>query len=193
MLVGEDQHNYRYSFSGRKIVKKTDLAAILSDRFELNKKDSIAAVDAVFDEIARSLSKGEAVALTGFGTFKKRVVPARKARMGRNPFTGEAVKIAAKKASSKPTFTATKALKEVVTGVTKLPAAPKPTAKPVAKPAAKPVAKKAPAKKAPAKKAVAKKAPAKKVVAKKAPAKKVVAKKAPAKKVVAKKAPARRK
>jgi DNA-binding protein HU-beta len=174
-------------------VKKTDLAAILSDRFELNKKDSIAAVDAVFDEIARSLSKGEAVALTGFGTFKKRVVPARKARMGRNPFTGEAVKIAAKKASSKPTFTATKALKEVVTGVTKLPAAPKPTAKPVAKPAAKPVAKKAPAKKAPAKKAVAKKAPAKKVVAKKAPAKKVVAKKAPAKKVVAKKAPARRK
>ncbi|MEY3278041.1 MAG: hypothetical protein RLZZ426_527, partial [Actinomycetota bacterium] len=193
VLVGEDQHNYQYIFSGRKIVKKTDLAAILSDRFELNKKDSIAAVDAVFDEIARSLSKGEAVALTGFGTFKKRVVPARKARMGRNPFTGEAVKIAAKKASSKPTFTATKALKEVVTGVTKLPAAPKPTAKPVAKPAAKPVAKKAPAKKAPVKKAVAKKAPAKKVVAKKAPAKKVVAKKAPAKKVVAKKAPARRK
>ena len=175
-------------------MKKTDLAAILSDRFELNKKDSIAAVDAIFDEIARSLSKGEAVALTGFGTFKKRVVPARKARMGRNPFTGEAVKISAKKASSKPTFTATKALKEVVTGVTKLPAAPKPTAKPVAKPVAKKApAKKAVAKKAPAKKAVAKKAPAKKVVAKKAPAKKVVAKKAPAKKVAAKKAPARRK
>lgn len=169
-------------------MKKTDLAAILSDRFELNKKDSVAAIDAVFDEIARSLSKGEAVAITGFGTFKKKVVPARKARMGRNPFTGEAVKISAKKASSKPTFTATKALKEVVTGVTKLPAAPKPTAKPAAKPAAK----KAPAKKVAAKKVV-KKAVAKKAPAKKAPAKKVVARKAPAKKVAAKKAPARRK
>ncbi|MEY2634528.1 MAG: hypothetical protein RIS75_468 [Actinomycetota bacterium] len=160
-------------------MKKTDLAAILSDRFELNKKDSVAAIDAVFDEIARSLSKGEAVAITGFGTFKKKVVPARKARMGRNPFTGEAVKIAAKKASSKPTFTATKALKEVVTGVTKLPAAPKSAAKPAAKPAAKKVVKKAAAKKV-VKKAVAKKAPAKKVVARKAPAKKVAAKKAPA-------------
>ena len=165
-------------FLERYTVKKTDLAAILADRFELSKKDSVAAVDAVFDEIARSLSKGEAVAVSGFGTFKKKVVPARKARMGRNPFTGEAVKIAAKKASSKPTFTAAKVLKEVVTGAAKPAAAPK---KAAAKPAAKPAAKKVAAKPA-AKKVVAKKAPAKKVVAKKAPAKKVVAKKAPAKK-----------
>ena len=170
--VGEDLHILENVF-GRNTVKKTDLAAILADRFGLSKKDSVAAVDAVFDEIARSLSKGEAVAVSGFGTFKKKVVPARAARMGRNPFTGEAVKIAAKKASSKPTFTAAKVLKEVVTGAAKPAAAPK---KAAAKPAAKPAAKKAPAKKAPAKKVVAKKAPAKK-----APVKKV-AKKAPAKK-----------
>jgi DNA-binding protein HU-beta len=162
---------------GRNTVKKTDLAAILADRFGLSKKDSNAAIDAVFDEIARSLSKGEAVAVSGFGTFKKKVVPARKARMGRNPFTGAAVQIAAKKASSKPTFTAAKVLKEVVTGAAKPAAAPKPAkkaaAKPVAKKAAakKPVAKKAPVKKAAAKKPVAKKAPAKKV-AKKAAKKK---------------------
>ena len=160
-------------------MKKTDLAAILADRFGLSKKDSNAAIDAVFDEIARSLSKGEAVAVSGFGTFKKKVVPARKARMGRNPFTGAAVQIAAKKASSKPTFTAAKVLKEVVTGAAKPAAAPKPAKKAAAK---KPVAKKAPAKKAPAKKAPAKKAPAKKVAAKKP-----VAKKAPAKKVAKKK------
>ena len=153
-------------------MKKTDLAAILADRFGLSKKDSNAAIDAVFDEIARSLSKGEAVAVSGFGTFKKKVVPARKARMGRNPFTGAAVQIAAKKASSKPTFTAAKVLKEVVTGAAKPAAAPKPAKKAAAKPAAKkaaakPAAKKAPAKKAAAKKPVAKKAPAKKAAKKK--------------------------
>ena len=158
-------------------MKKTDIVAVLVDRFELSKKDAVAVVDTVLDEIARSLAKGEAVAITGFGTFKKKVVPARPARKGVNPFTGEMTTFKAKKASSKPTFTAAKALKDVVTGAVKLPAAPKKAVKAVAKPAAKPAAKKAPAKKAPAKKVVAKKAPAKKVVAKKAPAKKAPARK----------------
>jgi DNA-binding protein HU-beta len=105
--------------------------------------------------------------INDFGKFKK---VDRKARMGRNPFTGETIKI---KASKKARFLPAKALKEIVAGDRKLGPAPKPEVKA----APKPVAKKA-AKKAPAKKKVAKKAPAKKKVAKKAPAKRKPAKKA---------------
>jgi DNA-binding protein HU-beta len=108
--------------------------------------------------------------INDFGKFKK---VDRKARMGRNPFTGETIKI---KASKKARFLPAKGLKDVISGERKLGPAPKPEPKPVAK--AKPVAKKA-AKKAPAKKA--KPAAKKKVAAKKAkPAakKKVAAKKA---------------
>ncbi|CAB4771157.1 unannotated protein [freshwater metagenome] len=107
--------------------------------------------------------------INDFGKFKK---VDRKARMGRNPFTGETIKI---KASKKARFLPAKGLKDVISGERKLGPAPKPEPKPVVK--AKPVAKKA-AKKAPAKKA--KPAAKKKVAAKKAKpaAKKKVAKKA---------------
>jgi DNA-binding protein HU-beta len=89
--------------------------------------------------------------------------------MGRNPFTGETIKI---KASKKARFLPAKALKEIISGERKLGPAPKPEVKAVAKPvvkkaAAKKAAKKAPAKKKPAAKKVAKKAPAKKKPAKK--------------------------
>jgi DNA-binding protein HU-beta len=97
--------------------------------------------------------------INDFGKFKK---VDRKARMGRNPFTGETIKI---KASKKARFLPAKGLKDVISGERKLGPAPKPEPKPVAKakPAAKKAAKKAPAKKKPAaKKKVAKKAPAKK-------------------------------
>jgi DNA-binding protein HU-beta len=104
--------------------------------------------------------------INDFGKFKK---VDRKARMGRNPFTGETIKI---KASKKARFLPAKALKEIVAGDRKLGPAPKPEVKA----APKPVAKKA-AKKAPAKKKAAKKAPAKKKAAKKAPAKRKPAKK----------------
>jgi len=110
--------------------------------------------------------------INDFGKFKK---VDRKARMGRNPFTGETIKI---KASKKARFLPAKALKEIIAGDRKLGPAPKPEVKVAPKAAAKPAAKKA-AKKAPAKKKAAKK------VVKKA-AKKVVkkaAKKAPARKV----------
>jgi DNA-binding protein HU-beta len=124
------------------------------------------------------MARGEDVMINDFGKFKK---VDRKARMGRNPFTGETIKI---KASKKARFLPAKALKEIVAGDRKLAPAPKPEPKPVAKPVAKkPVAKKAVAKKAAPKKA------AKKKVAKKV-AKKVVRKAAPkkaAKKVVRKK------
>jgi DNA-binding protein HU-beta len=109
--------------------------------------------------------------INDFGKFKK---VDRKARMGRNPFTGETIKI---KASKKARFLPAKALKEVIAGDRKLGPAPKPEVKAAPKAAAKPAAKKA-AKKAPAKK----KAAAKKKVAKKAPAKRKPAKKAAKKK-----------
>lgn len=65
-------------------------------------------VDAVFDTIVKTMSRGEEVALTGFGTFR---VTKRAARQGRNPKTGETIQIAA---STKPKFRAGKALKEAV-------------------------------------------------------------------------------
>lgn len=65
-------------------------------------------VDTVFDTIAKSLSSGEDVAVSGFGKFR---VAHRKARTGRNPKTGAAVEIPATKV---PRFSAGKALKDAV-------------------------------------------------------------------------------
>ena len=162
------------------VVNRADLVEKLAAQLNISKKDATAAVDTVFDGIVAAVAKGDKVAISGFGIFKKN---ARKARVARNPRTGATVKVAA---TSVPKFTAGAEFKAIVAGKKK-----------AAKPAP---AKKAPAKKAPAKKAVVKKAaPAKKAPAKKAPAKKVVVKKAvvkkaaPAKKVAAKKAPAKKK
>ena len=65
-------------------------------------------VDTVIDSIVKSLTKGEEVSVAGLGIFS---VTARKARMGRNPRTGEAVKVEARKV---PKFRAAKALKDAV-------------------------------------------------------------------------------
>ena len=149
-------------------MNKAQFIAALAPHFNDSKKEAAHAVEIVFDTITRTMSKGEDVMINDFGKFKK---VDRKARMGRNPFTGETIKI---KASKKARFLPAKGLKDVISGERKLGPAPKPEPKPVAK--AKPVAKKA-AKKAPAKKA--KPAAKKKVAAKKKPvAKKKVAKKA---------------
>jgi DNA-binding protein HU-beta len=145
----------------------------LAPHFNGSKKEAAHAVDIVFDTITRNMSAGNDVMINDFGKFKK---VDRKARMGRNPFTGETIKI---KASKKARFLPAKALKEVIAGDRKLGPAPKPEVKPAPKAAAKPAAKKA-AKKAPAKKKAAKKVVKK--AAKKAPAKKKVAKKAAKKK-----------
>ena len=72
------------------------------------KNEAQSAVECVVSSITRSLKKGEDVVLTGFGTFK---VVKRKARKGRNPYTGEEIKI---KATRAPKFTAGKALKAAV-------------------------------------------------------------------------------
>jgi DNA-binding protein HU-beta len=178
-------------------VNKNQLIDALASRYDGNKRAARHALESVLDTITREVAKGEKVAITGFGSFEKRV---RNARMVRNPQTGERIKA---KAKSVPKFTAGQDLKNIVSGAKKLPklveAAAAPTvarvaaaASPAKKTTTKKTAKKAPAKKAPAKKAPAKKAPAKKAPAKKAPAKKAPAKKAPAKKAPAKKAPAKK-
>ena len=151
-------------------MNKAQFIAALAPHFNDSKKEAAHAVDIVFDTIVRNLSKGEDVMINDFGKFKK---VDRKARMGRNPFTGETIKI---KASKKARFLPAKALKEVVAGDRKLGPAPKPEPKPVVKAAAKPAAKKAAPKKA-AKKVVKKaaKKSAPKKAAKKS-AKKVVKK-----------------
>ena len=70
------------------------------------KKSAQMAVEAIFETITKALSKGEEVAISGFGVFR---VMKRAARMGVNPKTGEKIQIAA---SIKPKFRAGKALKE---------------------------------------------------------------------------------
>ncbi len=72
------------------------------------KKQANDIVDAVFDTIVKTMSRGEEVAIAGFGTFR---VSKRAARMGVNPRTGEKIQIAA---SIKPKFRAGKLLKEAV-------------------------------------------------------------------------------
>ena len=72
------------------------------------KKEAQAAIDCVFSSITKALKKNDPVTIVGFGTFK---VSKRKARKGRNPKTGEEIKI---KASNAPKFVASKAFKDVL-------------------------------------------------------------------------------
>ena len=136
-------------------MNKTQFIASLAPHFNGSKKEAAHAVEIVFDSIVRNIHQGEDVTINDFGKFKK---VDRKARKGRNPFTGETIQI---KASKKVRFLPAKALKEVVSGARKLGPAPKPApvVKPVAKKAAKKVASKGAKKSA---KKVVKKAKAKK-------------------------------
>ncbi|WP_332695700.1 HU family DNA-binding protein [Halalkalibacter lacteus] len=89
-------------------MNKTELVQAVAERTQLSKKDAGSAVNAVFDLIEESMSKGETVQLIGFGNFEVRE---RAARKGRNPQTGEEIDIAATKT---PAFKAGKQLKESV-------------------------------------------------------------------------------
>ncbi len=89
-------------------MNKNDLISQVADDAGLSKADATKAVDAVFDNIAGTLSKKGEVRLVGFGTFS---VSHRKATTGRNPRTGETIQI---KASNQPKFKAGKALKDAV-------------------------------------------------------------------------------
>lgn len=95
--------------SRRKIsMNKTELIAAVAEKAEISKKDAEKAVKAFTDVVAEELVKGEKIQLVGFGTFE---VAERAEREGRNPKSGEPMKIAASKS---PKFKAGKALKDMV-------------------------------------------------------------------------------
>jgi DNA-binding protein HU-beta len=89
-------------------MNKADFVAQVADASELSKADSARAVDAFIEVVKKALKKGDDVTLVGFGTFSVRK---RAARQGRNPQTGDVIKI---KASKNPAFKAGKALKDAV-------------------------------------------------------------------------------
>ena len=91
-------------------MNKAQFIAALAPHFNGSKKEAAHAVDVVFDTIVRNMAAGNDVMINDFGKFKK---VDRKARMGRNPFTGETIKI---KASKKARFLPAKALKEIISG-----------------------------------------------------------------------------
>ena len=89
-------------------MNKTELIASVAEKAELSKKDAEKAVAAMLDSVTDALKAGDKLALVGFGTFE---VKERAARTGKNPRTGEPVKIAAARV---PVFKAGKGLKDAV-------------------------------------------------------------------------------
>lgn len=89
-------------------MNKAEFVEAVAAKGEMSKQDAGAAVDAVLDSLTDAMKSGDQVTLIGFGTF---LVRDRPARDGRNPRTGETIKIPA---SKMPSFKAGKALKEAV-------------------------------------------------------------------------------
>ena len=87
---------------------KADLVEQVANEAEMTKKDAEQLVEIIFDSIVGALNKGEKIELRGFGSFRVRQ---RDSRKGRNPKTGEAVNIPAKKVAY---FKPGKELKEVI-------------------------------------------------------------------------------
>lgn len=92
---------------------KTQLIQKLADAAEITKKQAGAVLDELVNTTVASVKKGDPVKIPGLGTFRKVQT---KARMGRNPQTGEAIKIPARK---KVRFTVAKTFKDAVLGVKK--------------------------------------------------------------------------
>jgi DNA-binding protein HU-beta len=142
-------------------LNRRELVLALSERTDTDRKTADASLQAFIDVVTEAVAKGDPVRITGFAKFAR---IDRAARMGRNPATGETIRIKAKRVAR---ITPLKDFKDAaLTGK-------------VAKKAA-------PAKKAPAKKTAARK-PAAKKTAKRAPAKKTAARKPAARKTVARK------
>ncbi|MBP5401937.1 MAG: HU family DNA-binding protein [Treponema sp.] len=89
-------------------MNKAELVDAIAKDTGLSKKDSEGALKSIIENISDELAKGHEVSLIGFGTFG---VGKRAARTGRNPKTGETIKIAASKS---PKFKAGKALKDKI-------------------------------------------------------------------------------
>ncbi len=89
-------------------MNKTELVLKISEKSELTKKDAEKALNAFVESVSEALADGEKVQLVGFGTFEVRE---RAERTGRDPRTGNPIKIPASKT---PAFKAGKALKDSV-------------------------------------------------------------------------------
>lgn len=87
---------------------KAELVEFIAENADLTKADSTRALEAVIEGITKGLKKKGKVTLVGFGTFNAK---RREARTGRNPQTGEKVKIGAR---TVPTFKAGNKLKEAL-------------------------------------------------------------------------------
>lgn len=94
-------------------MNKTELIEAIANEANLSKKDAEAAVNAYASVITDTLKKGDKVTLVGFGTYEVRE---RAARTGKNPQTGEEIKI---KAAKIPAFKPGKGLKDTVNGAKK--------------------------------------------------------------------------
>jgi DNA-binding protein HU-beta len=178
-------------------MNKRELAKAVAVHADVDLKTVSTVLEGFTEVVTAVVSQGEPVAITGFAKFVKVNRPA---RMGRNPATGETIRI---KASKKARITPVKAFKDAVmapAGAPRLKRGAFPTSDDAVRNAGKaaavvaPRAKKAaPARKAAGRKAATtRRAPAKKASARKAPARRTTARKAPARRTTARKAPARR-
>lgn len=89
-------------------MRKPELAAAVAEKAGISKEKSSEIITVITEQISQALSKGDNVSLIGFGTFEVR---SRAERQGKNPRTGEPIKIAAAKI---PAFKAGKGLKDAV-------------------------------------------------------------------------------
>jgi DNA-binding protein HU-beta len=92
------------------MMTQSQVAAHLADKVKISKKDAKVALEELTSLVVRELKKEGSLRLAGLGIFRKRKT---KARMGRNPATGEAIKIPAR---TRLRFTPAKALKDAVLG-----------------------------------------------------------------------------
>lgn len=91
-------------------MNKTEFVEAIAKESGFSKKDTEAMLKAFIDVTTKAVKKGDKIQLVGFGTFEQ---TKRAARTGRNPQTGETIKI---KAAKLPKFTAGKAFKDAVNG-----------------------------------------------------------------------------
>ena len=89
-------------------MNKSELIAKAAEKAGTTRKDAEAVVNATLESIIEAVKEGDYVQLIGFGTFERR---ARKAKMARNPRTGEEIEVPA---SNAPAFKAGKAFKDAV-------------------------------------------------------------------------------
>ncbi|MCD4785585.1 MAG: HU family DNA-binding protein [Candidatus Eremiobacteraeota bacterium] len=92
----------------KKVLGKRDLVEEIAKKADISKKDANLALNVILESIGEQLAKGNTVRLIPFGSFEVRH---RKSRMGRNPRTGDEIKISARNV---PAFKPGKALREAV-------------------------------------------------------------------------------